>query len=121
MEGTNLQSSGASIKGTTTADELEKDFGRLFRETKGRVFVSWSSTNIDRTVTLYKACKDNGRILVPDIFCMMVLMQLGKFEKDFRNQNGKHIHASRIYQPHEIPGRTPGERKLLKFDKISFI
>ena len=76
MEGTNLQSSGASIKGTTTEDELEKDFGRLFRETKGRVFVSWSSTNIDRTVTLYKACKDNGRILVPDIFCMMVLMQL---------------------------------------------
>lgn len=81
MEGTNLPSSDAPTKGTATEDELEKDFGRLFRETKGRVFVSWSSTNIDRTVTLYKACKDNGRILVPDLFCMMVLMRLGKFAK----------------------------------------
>ena len=81
MEGTNLPSSNTPIKETATESELEKDFGRLFQETKGRVFVSWSSTNIDRTVTLYRACKANGRILVPDLFCMMVLMRLGKFAK----------------------------------------
>lgn len=79
MEGTNLPSVGAVVKGTPTESELEEDFVRLFKETHGRVFVSWSSTNIDRTVTLYRACKRSRRVLVPDLFCMMVLMRLGQF------------------------------------------
>ncbi|CAK7026038.1 MAG: Ribonuclease J [Desulfovibrio sp.] len=81
MEGTNLPAPGASIKSTPTETELEEDFTRLFRESTGRVFVSWSSTNIDRTVSLFRACKKSGRVLVPDLFCMMVLMRLGGFGK----------------------------------------
>lgn len=79
MEGTNLPASGTTIKGTATETELEEDFVRLFKESTGRIFVSWSSTNIDRTVSLYRACKRSGRVLVPDLFCMMVLMRLGRF------------------------------------------
>ncbi len=81
MEGTNLPASGAFVKSTPTETELEEDFTRLFKESMGRIFVSWSSTNIDRTVTLFRACKRSGRILVPDLFCMMVLMRLGRFAK----------------------------------------
>ncbi|MDR0827961.1 MAG: MBL fold metallo-hydrolase [Desulfovibrio sp.] len=81
MEGTNLPASGTTAKGTATEAELEEDFVRLFKESKGRIFVSWSSTNIDRTVTLYRACIRSGRVLVPDLFCVMVLMRLGKFAK----------------------------------------
>lgn len=81
MEGTNLPPDGGSVKSTPTEDALEENFARLFKETKGRVFVSWSSTNIDRLVTLFRACKKTGRVLVPDIFCMMVLKQL----RGFRN------------------------------------
>ena len=36
--------------------DLEADFEALFRETKGRLFVAWSAQNVDRTVTLYRAC-----------------------------------------------------------------
>lgn len=79
MEGTNLPGVGSVVKGTLRESELEEDFVRLFKEAQGRVFVSWSSTNIDRTVTLYRACKRSGRVLVPDLFCMMVLMRLGQF------------------------------------------
>lgn len=79
MEGTNLMSADAQPKPTLTEKELEDDFVRLFQETKGRVFVSWSSTNIDRTVTLYRACKRSGRVLVPDLFCMLVLERLKEF------------------------------------------
>lgn len=79
MEGTNLPAAGAPVKSTISEVELEEDFTRLFTESTGRIFVSWSSTNIDRTVTLYRACKRSGRILVPDLFCIMVLMRLGKF------------------------------------------
>ena len=79
MEGTNLPSGGVSIKPTPTEAELEEEFATLFRKCKGRVFVSWSSTNIDRTVTLFRACKKSGRVLVPDLYCMMVLMRLKTF------------------------------------------
>ncbi len=79
MEGTNLPYAGATPKSTATEAQLEEDFVRLFKESKGRVFVSWSSTNIDRTVTLYRACKRSGRVLVPDLYCMLVLMRLGEF------------------------------------------
>ena len=81
MEGTNLPAPGATIKNTPTETELEANFTRLFNESTGRIFVSWSSTNIDRTVSLFRACKKSGRVLVPDLFCMMVLMRLGRFAK----------------------------------------
>ena len=69
MEGTNLGSS----KPCMTEDDLEQDYVKLFRETKGRVFVSWSAQNIDRTVTLFRACKKTNRTLVIDLYTAEVL------------------------------------------------
>jgi len=79
MEGTNLPAADAAHKPTPTEAELEEQFVRLFTECPGRVFVSWSSTNIDRAVTLYRACKRSGRVLVPDLYCMLVLTRLKEF------------------------------------------
>jgi ribonuclease J len=79
MEGTNLSAADAVLKPTLSEAELEEQFASLFRECTGRVFVSWASTNIDRAVTLYKACKQSGRVLVPDLHCMLVLMRLKEF------------------------------------------
>ena len=79
MEGTNLASGGTQSKPTRNEQDLEEDFVTLFKETKGRVFVSWSSTNIDRTVTLYRASKRSGRVLVTDLYCILVLDKLKQF------------------------------------------
>ena len=79
MEGTNLPAANSELKPTLTEYELEEQFTSLFEKSQGRVFVSWSSTNIDRTVTLYRACKASGRVLVPDLYCMLVLMRLKEF------------------------------------------
>lgn len=79
MEGTNLPVIGSPAKPTPTETELEAEFADLFQRSRGRVFVSWSSTNVDRTVTLYRACKRSGRTLVPDLYCMLVLMRLKEF------------------------------------------
>jgi ribonuclease J len=81
MEGTNLPAAGSVLKPAPTEEDLEEQFTSLLKECQGRVFVSWSSTNIDRTVTLYKACINSGRVLVPDLYCMSVLMRLGEFGK----------------------------------------
>jgi ribonuclease J len=80
MEGTNL-TMDAAAKPAFTEAEIEEQFVRLFRECAGRVFVSWASTNIDRTVTLYRACKKSGRLLVLDLYCMLVLMRLKEFAR----------------------------------------
>lgn len=77
MEGTNL----GSDKPTVSETDLESDFVRLFRETQGRVFVAWSAQNIDRTVTLYRACLKTGRTLAVDLYTAEVLRLLEPYAK----------------------------------------
>jgi ribonuclease J len=77
MEGTNL----GSDKSCVAESELESAFEALFRQTKGRVFVSWSAQNIDSTVTLYRACLKTGRTLVVDLYAAEVMEMLGEFGK----------------------------------------
>jgi ribonuclease J len=73
-EGTNL----GSDKPTKSEDEIEGDFVELFAKTKGRVFVSWSGQNIDRTVTLYRAAERTGRTLAIDLYTADVLDRIAQ-------------------------------------------
>jgi ribonuclease J len=77
MEGTNL----GSDKATKSEEELEWDFVRLCRETPGRVFAAWSAQNIDRTVTIYRACKRTDRTLAVDLYTAGVLEALADLGK----------------------------------------
>jgi len=77
MEGTNL----GSDKPCTTEGDLEDAFVDLFRSTAGRVFVAWSAQNVDRTVTLYRACLKTGRTLVIDLYTAEVMEALAGFGK----------------------------------------
>jgi len=61
MEGTNL----GAAKRVISESDLEAEFLALFRQ-KGRVYVVWSAQNIDRTATLYCACKRAGREPIVD-------------------------------------------------------
>ena len=73
-EGTNL----GSDKPVKTENELEHEFVELFERTKGRVFVSWSGQNIDRTVTIYRAAKRTGRTLAIDLYTADVLDRIAE-------------------------------------------
>jgi ribonuclease J len=73
-EGTNL----GSDKSIKTEQELEYDFVDLFQRTNGRVFVSWSGQNIDRTVTIYRAAKRTGRSLAIDLYTADVLDRISE-------------------------------------------
>jgi ribonuclease J len=77
MEGTNL----GSDKPCVTESDLEEAFVELFRSTAGRVFVAWSAQNVDRTVTLYRACLKAGRTLVVDLYTAEVMEALADFGK----------------------------------------
>jgi ribonuclease J len=56
--------------------ELEKEFVNVFGKIASRVFVTWSAQNIDRTVTIYRACKRTDRTLVLDLYTADVLERL---------------------------------------------
>jgi ribonuclease J len=73
-EGSNL----GTDKPVKTEKEIEQDFVELFNRTRGRVFVSWSGQNIDRTVSLYRAAKRTGRILAIDLYTADVLDQIAE-------------------------------------------
>jgi len=75
LEGTNLGHS----KPFDTEYTLENEFQTLFNQTKGRVFISWSAQNIDRTVTIYRACLKTGRTLVLDLYTLYILQQLSQY------------------------------------------
>jgi ribonuclease J len=75
IEGTNL----GSDKPCVTEADLEARFIELFRKTPGRVFVAWSAQNVDRTVTLYRACLKTGRTLVVDLYTAEVMEILADF------------------------------------------
>ena len=77
MEGTTIGRTGSS-EGFATEEDLEQEFVRAFKETKGIHFVWTSSQNIDRIVTVFRAAKRTGRALIIDLYTAVVLEATGK-------------------------------------------
>ena len=77
MEGTTIGRTGTG-EGFPTEQDLEREFVKAFRETKGIHFVWTSSQNIDRIVTIFRAAKRTGRVLIIDLYTAVVLEATGK-------------------------------------------
>jgi ribonuclease J len=58
-------------------NDLEDEFTRIFRSTEGLALVHTSGQNIDRLVTIYRACRKAGRTLVVDLYTAMILEATG--------------------------------------------
>lgn len=90
-----------------TETELEEEFLALFRGSSGRVFISWSAQNIDRTVTIYRACKRSGRTLCLDIYTLDVLERLSIMYDSLPRLGWSQIEGvvtagiKRLYESHE--------------------
>ena len=57
--------------------DLEDEFTHVFRSTAGLALVHTSGQNIDRLVTIYRACLKAGRTLVVDLYTAMILEATG--------------------------------------------
>ncbi|NIR52696.1 MBL fold metallo-hydrolase [candidate division KSB1 bacterium] len=75
MEGTIIGRN--SKKEPTTEDDLISEFQNVFKNTEGLCMVWTSSQNIDRIVTIYKACKMEGRRLIMDLYTAEILRATG--------------------------------------------
>jgi len=62
-------------------EDLEDEFVRVVNETKGIVLVTTASQNIERLVTIFRAAKRTGRILIIDIYTAEVLDSLKDYPR----------------------------------------
>jgi ribonuclease J len=76
MEGTNLRPEGDSQSGKTEK-EIEKDLIHTFKATSGIVLAMYSAQNIDRLVTMFRACVQSGRHLVLDLYAASIAAATG--------------------------------------------
>ena len=71
--------------------EIENQFVDLFKNTQGRVFITWSGQNIDRTVSIYRACLRSKRILALDIYSSYILDSLNSRTKSIPSLGWKNL------------------------------
>jgi ribonuclease J len=57
--------------------DIEKELINVFQETNGLAMVHASSQNIDRIVSVFRACKQTGRRLVIDLYTAVILEATG--------------------------------------------
>jgi Predicted hydrolase of the metallo-beta-lactamase superfamily len=114
MEGTNL----GGNKPCNSEDELEQRYIDLFKSTAGRVFVAWSAQNVDRTVTLFKACAKRGvgRTLVVDLYTAEVMEMLTQFGRLPHPEWGhiKVVVTSSLARMYEKTGRGDFVKRMLR-------
>lgn len=94
MEGTTIGRSGSG-EGFATESDLEREFVRAFMETSGIHFVWTSSQNIDRIVTVFRAAKRTGRVMIIDLYTATVLSATGR-----ESIPQSHWDEVRLYVPH---------------------
>ena len=73
LEGTSV---GREEKSARSEGEIEAEFVACFRESEGINLIYTSSQNIDRLVSIYRACKRTGKTLAVDFYTAALLEEL---------------------------------------------
>jgi ribonuclease J len=76
MEGTNLRPEGTPTIGPTE-QEIERELIQTFKAAPGIVLAMYAGQNIDRLVTMFRACRQSGRHLVLDLYAASVAAATG--------------------------------------------
>jgi ribonuclease J len=88
LEGTTI---GRESKPFKTETEIENDFIKVFQEQNKINLIYTSGQNIDRIVSIFRACKRTNKILVVDVYVAKILKELSQFaqipnpSKEFEN------------------------------------
>jgi ribonuclease J len=72
IEGTTVNDQPGS-RSFITEDDMENKFVDVFNNAKGLSLVHTSSQNIDRMVTIFRACKKAGKTMIIDLYTTLIL------------------------------------------------
>ena len=78
LEGTTI---GRESKPFKTEVEIENDFVKVFQEQTKINLIYTSGQNIDRIVSIFRACIKTNKILVVDVYVATILKELSPFAK----------------------------------------
>jgi ribonuclease J len=77
-EGTHVGQSDGSPEACRSERDVELSLARRMKQTEGVLSVISSAQNIDRLVTVYRACRRVGRILVTDLYTASLAHAIGR-------------------------------------------
>lgn len=75
MEGTTLSRSGPE-NDYPSEDDIENSFVNHFKTAKGLTLIWTTGQNIDRLVSIYKACRKSGKKFLVDLYTASILMAI---------------------------------------------
>jgi len=76
LEGSSLSRLG-NAGSFPSESNIEKELINIFKETNGLAMIHTSSQNIDRIVSIFRACRKTGRTLVIDLYTAVILEATG--------------------------------------------
>jgi ribonuclease J len=110
LEGTTI---GRVNKPFPTESYIEEEFVNAFKTSKGINLIYTSGQNIDRLVSIYRACKRTGKTLAVDFYIACILKELSEFATiPYPSNNFPEI---RVFFPYRLSRmiRNKGNEKLL--------
>jgi len=78
IEGTTI---GRGSEKFRTESDIENELVALFKQSQSINYIYTSSQNLDRLVSIYRACVRSGKILVVDIYTAYILDTLSEYAK----------------------------------------
>jgi len=94
--------------------DIENELTRLLRDNRSLFFIACSSQNIDRLVSIYKACVESRRIFVIDPYTALVLDNLKKLSSKIPQFDwGKNIKV--FFAPSSYTNKMAKDKTLFKF------
>lgn len=95
-------------------EDIENKLVELFRNKKQMYFLASSSQNIDRLVSVFRACKRSGRILVIDPYTAFILHKLKKISAHIPQFDwGENIRI--FFVPNSSTNRMAEDKSLFQF------
>ena len=115
LEGTQI---GRNTKISKTETDIENEFSKIFSEKDKINLVYSSGQNIDRLVSIFKACSKTNKIFVIDVYIAGLLKELSKFAKlPFPSNSFKNIKVMYPYYTCKKLKNSGKEKILFQFKK----
>jgi ribonuclease J len=99
MEGTTM--GGKHHVGYDSEEKVEEGFIKEFSKS-GATFVIGSGSNVDRIVSLYRACKKTGKTLVIDLYQYYLLSQCKAFSPGLPPHDGDHLRVLFVHSQRNV-------------------
>jgi len=118
MEGTHVrQDSDGSERGPTERD-VEQACIDTCQKTRGMVLAMFSPQNIDRLVTVYRACRRSGRDLVIDLYTAAIAVATGRDTIPRADWDGVRVYLPRSQRARVIRAKAFDRTEAIKQHRI---